>query len=644
MRGRRRSCAFLPFAILLLLSAGGAPAPSLADDGLTQVRAKQVWQLLDYVALDYQRAVAQGSVIDSSEYAEMQEFAATAEQTLGELPRRGSGEDLRRRSTSLRKAIADKADLTVVRRLAHALADDVQRTYQFAVAPAAVPNLPRGERLFRDHCFACHAGSVARPIASKREAEPDVLADRARARERTLFALYQSVSNGVATGGMPGYAALAEQDRWALAFFAGTLAYAAPEREEGERVWQSSRPARQLLTGLDSLTQVSERALADRLGDQAAGAVTAYLRANPQALAANKLAGIYVASTRLSDSVAALRRRDLEASRTLALSAYLDGFELVESTLARRDYDLYKRIEAEMAIGRVRGARGDIDGALASQQALRPMLDDAERILSLPVNEARSTFVGALTGLLREGIEAVLLVTTMITFGRRRGLRGANATVHAGWVVALLAAVATWAAAPGLAIPGLHREILEGSSSLLAAVVLLAASVTVHPNGLAARSGASGSWRRLESTGDGLVWFVVAFTLVGVYCEAFEAVLACDSLFADGEPLPVILGLGSGSALLILVGFAVLRTVATRWGGQVLTFGALSLAAIAAVQVGKGATELQEAGVIPLGPIALPHVDLLGINPSWQTVLVQLLVVLVFVAICRRGAPWDSTR
>ena len=70
---------------LLLATCALIGGPSYAAD-TTELKAKQIWQLLDYVAVDYGGAVANGAVLKASEYAEMQEFSATAERQLGELP------------------------------------------------------------------------------------------------------------------------------------------------------------------------------------------------------------------------------------------------------------------------------------------------------------------------------------------------------------------------------------------------------------------------------------------------------------------------------------------------------------------------------------------------------------------------------
>jgi high-affinity iron transporter len=53
--------------------------------------------------------------------------------------------------------------------------------------------------------------------------------------------------------------------------------------------------------------------------------------------------------------------------------------------------------------------------------------------------------------------------------------------------------------------------------------------------------------------------------------------------------------------------------------------------ALAVVLVGKGTHSLQEAGVIPVSTLPLNvRVDLIGLYPSYQTVLMQAAVLFLF--------------
>ena len=52
---------------------------------------------------------------------------------------------------------------------------------------------------------------------------------------------------------------------------------------------------------------------------------------------------------------------------------------------------------------------------------------------------------------------------------------------------------------------------------------------------------------------------------------------------------------------------------------------------LAVVLVGKGMAALQEAGWVAQGLITAPRIDWLGVYPSWQSLLAQLIVAVIAV-------------
>jgi high-affinity iron transporter len=639
MTERCRSCALI---VLALMACAGLASPSHAEDQWVEVKAKQAWQLLDYVALDYHGAVSRGVVADASEYAEVQEFVATAERQLGELPRSQTSDALQRRTTRLRKAIADKADPDVVARFARVLARDLQEAYQFSVAPAAAPNLARGEMLFLAQCAACHGprGQGDGPFTTTVTREAALLTQPSRARERTLFALYQIISSGVTGTAMASFAALPEDDRWAMTFFVGTLPYTDADKAAGERLWQSSIQAREAIAGLDALTQTSERALAEQLDNESAKGVTAYLRSTPQALAANRVGGVYNARAKLAESVAALRRGDRPAATRLALSAYLDGFELIEAALATRDHALYENIEERMAAYRAKVGSGSVAEAQTSEQALRQLLDEAERALLQSGDDATAAFIGALTKLLREGLGALLVVVAMVALEKAAKRKPALAYVHAGWLAALAAGGVTWAVVTHLlGKGGASRELAEGVSSMFAAVLLLGVSIWTYRKGLAGRLAVYPNEQLVPAPCRRDAWLVFSLVFIAAYCGMFETVLLCAALRTEGTGWPLLAGLAAGVALLGVLGAILLRAGARLSIGRLLALCSLLMVVLAVVLAGKGTAEMQEAGFLPTHAIAIPRIEILGIYPSWQSVLAQVVVLLAAVIVYVVTAP-----
>ncbi len=616
-------------ACAVFAPAGRAAAPSV------DAKARQVWQLLDYVAVDYGGAVSNGAILKASEYAEMQEFATEAERQLAELPRTDASASLIAQAARLRAAVADKADPEAVAKLARGLAGEVLKTYPFPIAPAIAPDLQRGAQLFQSNCAACHGpqGRADGPLAANLDPKPTALSERLRARERSLFALHQIISNGVNGTAMSSFGALPEEDRWALAFFVGTLPYVEADKAAGAKLWQTSAKAREMIPGLDALTKTSERALAERLDEPSARSVTAYLRANPKALGANKPGGISVAKAKLAESVTAVRTGDRATATKLALSAYLDGFEPIEPALATRDRPLFERIESGLVAYRAKVATGSVEDVQASAQTLQQQLDDANQALAPTENDAAATFVGALTILLREGLEALLVVVAMVAFLKKAERQDVLVYVHAGWAAALAAGGVTWAVATYLVgVSGASRELTEGFSSLFAAVVLLGVGVWMHQKSVAGRWQVYLKEKMSAALSQRAAWFLFSLAFIAVYREVFETVLFYAALWTEGNGWPLLAGLAAGMAILGVIAAILLRTSAKLPIGTFFAASSLLVAVLAVVLAGKGIAGLQEAGWVHTSPVAFPRIDILGIRPTLQTLLAQL-TVLVAVAI-----------
>ncbi|RTL26325.1 MAG: c-type cytochrome [Burkholderiales bacterium] len=626
----RASCSWLQALLLVAFAVVGGAAHA-AD--ATETKAKQVWQLLDYVAVDYGGAVNNGAVLKASEYAEMQEFAALAERQLDELPSHSNKGRLQQQAAELRRAVASKVDSASVAQLAHALSSAVQAAYPFPVAPTALPDLARGAQIFQGQCVACHGqqGHGDGPLAASLSPKPTALAEHLRARERSLFALHQIITTGVPGTAMQSFAALSDEDRWALAFFVGTLPYKQSDKTEGAKLWHANVQTRQAIANLDSLTQTSEHVLADRLDEPTARALTAYLRANPTALEANQK-GTAIAKTKLGESVIALQSGNRAAAAKLALSAYLDGFEPVEPALATRNRQLFEKIEAAMVSYRALVANGTPTEVQAAHQRLQGMLDEADKVLAPSENDAVAAFIGALTILLREGLEALLVVVAMLAFLKKAERSDVVVYVHAGWVAALAAGGITWGVATYLVgVSGASRELTEGLSSLFAAVVLLGVGMWMHNKSVAGRWQIYLKEKLSSALNKRTAWFLFSLAFVAVYREVFETVLFYTALWSEGNGWPLLAGLGSGMALLALLAWVLLRTSARLPIGQFFAASSTLVAALSVILAGKGIAGLQEAGLVHVNSMAIPRIDLLGIYPSWQTVLAQFAVLLVVV-------------
>ena len=617
----------------------GLVTPVLA--GASDDDVQTAWRLLDYVAVDYRGAVADGQVKSAQEYAEMTEFSGAVEAKISALPASGVRASLITEAKAFRGMVARKAAPDDVAKAAQALGTHLLAAYPVPLAPTKTPDLARGAALYADNCAGCHGlnGDGHGPDAATLKPAPVAFRDAVRARERSPFALYQVIGQGLDGTAMRSFSELPSQDRWALAFYASRFAFA--NSDKGEQIWKADAGLRSRVPNLAAFAGLTPAALGREIGQEKADAVMAYLRTHPEAVTEMRAGSLTVAHEKLQASVTAYAAGDRDAAKKLALSAYLDGLEPVEPALAARDATLMGRIEVEMGNLRAAIGRGEPVAAIKDQVAvLDSLFSDAEEVLSPDAASTASTFIGAFTILLREGLEALLIVVAMIAFLRKADRGGMVRHVHSGWVVALIAGGITWAIATFfIGVSGASRELTEGFGSLFAAVVLLSVGIWMHGKSQA------GEWQRYitETLGKALsrssAWFLFGLAFIVVYREVFETILFYAALTAQGSGAVILVGAASALALLGLIAWVMLRFSAKLPVGEFFKYSSALIAVLAVVLAGKGVAALQEAGMIDIAPLVqIPRIPVLGLFPTWESVGAQLLTI----AIVMMGAWYNG--
>jgi high-affinity iron transporter len=618
--------------ILTLLAAIGAFGAHAASARTETEEVQTIWRLLDYVAVDYSGAVTNGGVASTVEYAEMTEFSATVRKGISTLPATSARARLVAEAGRLEAAIASKSDPDKVSALARGLASELLAAYPVPLAPGKTPDPRRGAEIYQENCASCHGmqGDGQGPLAKTLDPAPIDFTAAERARKRSLFALYQVIGQGLEGTSMPSFAHLGPDDRWAVATYVGGFAF--KDVAAGERLWKQDPSVREQVGNLQDFTNLSPESLGRTLGQKRADALTAYLRADPMGLNGTAPASLAVARAKLAQSLGAYRKGDRNEAKRLALSAYLDGFEPVEPILTTRDSALMARIETAMADYRGAIGRGlPVDVIAGKAAVVETLFADAETALAPSAASDASTFVGALTILLREGLEALLIVVAMIAFLRKAERPEVLPYVHGGWLAALAAGGATWAIATyAISISGASRELTEGFGSLFAAVVLVWVGIWMHGKSHAE------SWQRYirDAMGKALsrrsAWFLFGLAFLVVYREVFETILFFAALATQGSSGAIIAGSGTALMILAAIAWVMLRYSRVLPIGKFFAYSSALIAILAVVLAGKGAGALQEAGLLGITPLAhFPRFPVLGISPSLEPLLLQALALAV---------------
>ncbi len=615
--------------LLLFALLASSPRAAAADD--TGAIAAQTWRLLDYVAADYSGAVNDGVITSTTEYGEMREFVATARASLGSLPPSAQRAALDEQAAALVRAVEAKAPPADVSARAHALADALIAIYPATSAPAQPPDVAAGARLYASSCAACHGatGHGDGAAGASLDPRPVDFTELARADQRSAMSLYEAITRGVDGTSMASYAQLPVADRWALAFYVSTLAYA-DQTADGAALRARDGTVRALVTTPDDLLRARASQWQATLGVEPARSLIGYLRANP-ALVWKPLEGLALARGRIAASLSTYRLGANAQAAHLALSAYLDGVEPVEPRLNARDSELRAQIETAMAAYRTNLAQGAPLAELAGQAvAVDALLARAEQAIEASAGDPTSTFVGALTVLVREGLEALLIVVALLAFLQKAGRGNGTRYVHAGWVLALAAGVVTWAVARyAISVSGAGRELTEGLSSLFAVGVLVIVGLWMHQRSIGDRWQTFLREKMTAALSRRSAWFLFGLAFISVYREVFETILFCVALWSEGQGMWLLLGLGAGALALAAIAWVLLRTSRRLPMAKFFAASSIIIAVLAVVLTGKGIAALQEAGVVAVHALAVPRIEVLGVYPTRQSVVAQVAIAIV---------------
>jgi len=588
-----------------------------------------VLHALDYIAVDYPRTVADGKVVNPNEYAEQFEFSQSLLQTVPALPANAGRDQALAQVTTLFQQIQNKRPGAEVAHTARATGQQLAQNYHVRLTPRSVPDLQEAAQLFHGKCLSCHGaeGYGNGPAAFKVDPPPINFHDLARAKERSVYGLYSAITLGVDGTKMRPFNELSEGQRWALAFYVSSFVFNDSQRAAGEKAWAAGNTAGPKT--INDLAQQTPATIEAQTG-VAGLAQLAYLRAHPEQVMP-KVNPIDIAIEKLGASITSYRTGNIVQAYRDSVASYLEGFELAEASLRASNTDV-KALEGKMmAYRQIIKDHAPLSQVESNYHALVTALDEARNGGEQAAISGNSAAVSAAVILLREGLEAILLLAAIAGVLIKTGRRDALPYLHAGWAGALILGGVTWAISSYLfEIGGANRELTEGLTALVAAVVLIYVGFWLHGKTNAKR------WREFVETkikgalqGRAL-WAMTFISFLAVYREVFETVLFYQALWLQTEETQhasLVGGIVGGMGALLLLGWLILRFSMKLPLRPFFAVNSIILFVLAVAFSGHGTAALQKAGIIPLDPVQMPSFELLGIYPTMETAMAQLLVI-----------------
>ncbi|TCZ77769.1 iron permease [Paenibacillus albiflavus] len=312
------------------------------------------------------------------------------------------------------------------------------------------------------------------------------------------------------------------------------------------------------------------------------------------------------------------------------MQSFISLWPSVEGQISTRSASTYTKIENQMA---------EAASYLVSSP---PKTDKASSVIAAmkqglePYSDATSyTAWDAGLVLLREGVEALLVVATLLAFLHRTGNSSKQKWIWSGALTGLVASI-------GLAFlliyaiksvtAGSTRELIEGIAGLVSVALMLTVGVWLHSKAN------TSNWNQYiqgqigSALASGKLWYLFIIAGISILREGAETIIFYIGMLPSMKISDFILGVGIALILLIILGFIVVI------GSVRIPIRPFFLAATIFIYylvikfLGESIHALQVAGHVPAHNTGiLPSISLLGIYPTWETLIPQLAVIIFII-------------
>jgi high-affinity iron transporter len=315
-------------------------------------------------------------------------------------------------------------------------------------------------------------------------------------------------------------------------------------------------------------------------------------------------------------------------------------FEQVENAVRVKNAALADQLEAGFAAYRTRAAGGATAQELKGIQAhLMADLENAERVIGDELSPF-NLFLQSLVILVREGLEAILVIGAVMAFLIKTGNVQRKRDIHVGIGAAVLASLLTAVVLETIfQISPARREALEGLTMMVATAMLFYVSYWLLSKMEVAKWNRFVRGRVQDAVTSGSALALASVAFLAVYREGFETVLFYKALFLTGgsSPIPIVLGILVASVILVAVYVGI-----NKYGVKIplkpfFAFTSAFLYYMAFVFAGKGIAELQEGGLVGTTIVQwAPRVPALGIYPTVESLALQGVLLLLLAG----GLVW----
>lgn len=299
----------------------------------------------------------------------------------------------------------------------------------------------------------------------------------------------------------------------------------------------------------------------------------------------------------------------------------------VEGEVRTRDHNLYNRMENEVpqAISFISSSHKEVEKA-------KEIVTDLDDQLKVIAGKTSYSFVDALLILLREGIEALVIIAGLVAFLKRTNNGDKQVWVWSGVIGGIIASAI-------LAIcinvffskitAATSREYLEGIIGLIAVIMMFTVGAWLHTKTNIHHWNHFMKEHLDKAIAKGSLFSIATLSFLSIFREGGETII----FYAGIAPLmsmkELVLGIGIALVILVIFGFVIIRYSTKIPLRPFFVIAAWLIYILAFKMIGVSVHALQVANTIPIHNIqTVPYIELIGLYPTVETLVPQLILLV----------------
>jgi high-affinity iron transporter len=273
-----------------------------------------------------------------------------------------------------------------------------------------------------------------------------------------------------------------------------------------------------------------------------------------------------------------------------------------------------------------------------------PKTEEAKQSIEAMVNylqplAAKTAYnmLDAVTILLREGLEALLVIVALLAYLKKSGHEDKRKWIWSGVGTGIGISLALGIVVQVLfssGVFGSNNFMIAGFTGIFAAVMLLYMTYWLHSNANISYWNHYIKSKSSSALAKGSLWSLAILSFLAVFREGTETVLFLIGMASSISLFNLLAGIGIAVFILLAVAYVMLKFGVKIPIRPFFLISSLLVFYLCFKFAGMGVHGLQVSGLLPATQLnGIPTIDFLAVYPTWEGLVPQLFLIIAAIGI-----------